>query len=248
MPRLARVRAAAGRESSAAMEREHGAAACGSLGRMRDDLSIGAQGPAPGPIEAEERPRRGRWLYALAALPPLVGIATVQLAPEPHGHWVTHLLAVGFKFTQLAVLLTVLALLGWRRLPAPLVVALVVTGAGIAVQVFGDALVASATWRTTGDPHTTGDAGVGSGYASGHDATGLGDLLVVLGSFGFVIAAGIGRRVRVWLAAGAAVLTIVPPPFLWPAAGVLLLLLHAVTSGAGFARRSATRPRAASSG
>ena len=155
------------------------------------------------------------------------------LAPAPHGHWVEHLSSVGVKGTQLVVLLTLLAVLGWRTLSAPLVVALGMIGVAITLQVFGDAQVASAIWRTTGDP------GVGSGYEAGHDASGLGDLLVVLGGFGFAITAGIRRRVRPWLAACAVVLTIVPPPFLWPAAGVLFLMLHAVTSGAGFARHRA---------
>ena len=68
-----------------------------------------------------------------------LGVATVLLAPQPHGHWVDHLSAAGIKATQLAVLLTVLALLGWRTPSAPLVVALLVIGAGIALQVFGDA-------------------------------------------------------------------------------------------------------------
>ena len=180
-----------------------------------------------------EQPRRSRWLYALAALPPLVGVATVLLDPQPHGHWVDHLSAAGIKATQLAVLLTVLALLGWRTLSAPLVAALLVVGAGIALQAFGDAQVAGAIWRTTGNPS---DA---DGYKAGHDASDFGDLLVLLGSVGFVLTAGISRRVRPWLAVCAAMLTIVPPPFLWPAVGVLLLVLHAVTSGAGFARHRA---------
>ena len=180
-----------------------------------------------------EQPRRSRRLYALAALPPLMGIATALLAPEPHGHWVDHFSSVGFKATQLAILLTVLSLLGWRTLSAPLMVGLAVIGVGIGLQVFGDAQVASAIWRTTGNPSDS------SGYKTGHDLSELGDVLVVLGGFGFVLTAALGRRVRVWLAACAAVLTLVPPPFLWPAVGVLLLLLRAVASGAGFARRRA---------
>ncbi|MBI3967794.1 MAG: hypothetical protein HY329_19315 [Chloroflexi bacterium] len=183
-----------------------------------------------------ERLRRNRWLYALAALPPIVGLVTTQLAPEPHGHWVSHLSSVGFKSTQLAVLALVLALLGWRTLSAPLGIALGVIGVAITLQVFGDAQVASAIWRTTGDP------GFGSGYESGHDASGFGDLLVVLGGFGFALTAGLSRRVRPWWAAGAVVLTIVPPPYLWPAAGALFLVLHAVTSGSGFARHRAAWP------
>src|SRR5439155_18611903 len=96
--------------------------------------------------------RRSRRLYALAALPPLVGVAMVLLAPQPHGHWVEHLSAAGIKAAQLAVLLTALALLGWRPLTAPLVAALLVVGAGIALQASGDAQVAGAIWRTTGNP------------------------------------------------------------------------------------------------
>lgn len=180
-----------------------------------------------------ERPRRSRWRYALAALLPLIGTVTTLLAPEPHGHWVTHMSSVGFKVTQLAVLLPVLALLGWRTLPVPLVVALGVIGVAITLQVIGDAQVASAIWQTIGDP------GFGSGYEAGHAASGFGDVLVVLGGIGFALTAGMRRRVRPWLAAGAVVLTIVPPPFLWRAAGVLVLVLHAVTSGSGFARHRA---------
>ena len=180
--------------------------------------------------------RRSRWLYALAALPPLVGIVTALLAPAPHGHWVEHLSSVGFKSTQLAVLLTLLALLGWRALSAPLAVALGVVGAGIVLQVFGDAQVARAIWRTTGDP------GFGGGYAAGHDNSGLGDLIVILGGFAFAIVAGLSRRVRAWQAICAVVPVIVPPPYLWPAVGVLFLMLHAVISGAGFVRRSAAQP------
>src|SRR5205823_14151327 len=119
-------------------------------------------------------------------------------APQPHGHWVEHFSAAGIKATQLAVLLTVLALLGWRTLSAPLVAALLVVGAGIALQAFGDAQVAGAIWRTTGNPS---DA---DGYKAGHDASDFGDLLVLLGSVGFVLTAGISRRVRPWLAVCAA--------------------------------------------
>lgn len=33
----------------------------------------------------------GRSVYALAAAPPVVGVAVAAFAPKPHGHWTEHL-------------------------------------------------------------------------------------------------------------------------------------------------------------
>lgn len=168
-----------------------------------------------------------RWALGLAALPPLVGIATALLAPEPHGHWVQHLSSAGLKATQLAVIAFAALLLrrAWRPL---LLVCLAVAAVGIAFQVIGDWGVAQSIWRTTGDP------GFGVGYEEGHATSGLGDLLAVIGGLGFAIVGGFTRRLRIWVAVAAAVLTILPPPFFWPAVGILGAMLHAYVTGGEF--------------
>lgn len=172
----------------------------------------------------------GRRIFWLAAIPLIVSILVATLAPQPHGHWSEHLSAVGLKSVQLALLLALLTMLGWRRLSLPLLLAFGVVASGIVLQVVGDAQVAESIWRTAGDPES------GAGYEAGHETSGLGDLLAFAGGLGFAIAAGFARRVPIKLAIAAAVLTIFPPPFFWPAVGVLVLLFHGVTSEQGFRR------------
>lgn len=160
----------------------------------------------------------------MALIPPIGAIVTVVLAPEPHGHWTEHLSSVAFKGAMLVLLLALVSMLGWRTLSVPLLVCLGVVGIGILFQVRGDYQVADSVWRTSGDP------GFGSGYSQGHDLSGLGDLLVMVGGLGFAITAGTGRRVSAWLAVLATVMVVIPPPFLWPAAGILMLVLHGLRS------------------
>lgn len=105
-----------------------------------------------------------------------------------------------------------------------LMAAFTVVAVGIATQAYGDAQVASSIWATTGDP------GFGDGYEVGHDTSAFGDLLVVVGGLGFAIAAGATRRIRPALAVLAGVLTVIPPPFFWPAVGVLFVMLHNLTT------------------
>jgi hypothetical protein len=174
-------------------------------------------------------PRRSRWWIALAAAPAAVAMVVTVLAPGPSGHWVEHLQGAGFKSTQLLVIVVVAANLGRRRLHGVPAAALVLALIGIAFEVLGDAQVANAMWRTTGEPDTL------PGAQAGHDNGGLGDLLVVLAGFGFALAGGITHRVRPSLAVLAGVMVIIPPPFLWPAAGILFVLLHALTTGRSLA-------------
>ena len=136
----------------------------------------------------------------------------------------------GLKSVQLVLLLALLTMLGWRRLAVPLLLAFGVVASGIVVQVVGDAQVAESIWRTSGDP------GSGEGYESGHQTSELGDHLAFAGGLAFTIVAGIARRVPLKLAIAAAALAIVPPPFFWPAVGVLVLLFHGLTSQQGFLR------------
>jgi len=164
------------------------------------------------------------------AIPPIVAILVNLFAPEPHGHWTEHLTAVGLKSTQLVLLLVLLTMLGWKKLGVLLWISCAVIAFGIVNQVIGDYQVAHSIWRTTGNP------GFGNGYADGHDTSGFGDLLVLIGGFAFAIIAGMKRKVRVKFAVLAAVMVIIPPPFLWPAAGVLMLVVHSLTSPSRFER------------
>jgi len=96
------------------------------------------------------------------------------------------------------------------------------------LQVIADDKVAASIWQTTGDP------GSGVGYAEGHDMAAVNDLLVIVGGFAFAVVAGVTERVPPWLAFVAMAMVLIPPPFFWPAAGVLVLLLYGLTSASRF--------------
>ena len=168
--------------------------------------------------------RYSKLVFLLAGIPPIVGILTAQLAPDPHGHWSEHLSGAGLKSAQLVLLLVLVTMLGWRKLSVLLLISFAVIECGIVFQVIGDYQVADSIWRTSGNP------GFGEGYTEGHHKSGLGDLLVVGGGLAFAITAGIARLVPVQLAVVAAVMVIIPPPFLWPAVGALVLILYGLTS------------------
>jgi hypothetical protein len=123
---------------------------------------------------------------------------------------------------------------GWRTLSALLLISFAVVESGIALQVIGDYQVADSIWRTSGNP------GFGDGYTEGHDRSELGDLLVSVGGLAFAITAGIAQRVPGTLAVVAGVMVIIPPPWVWPAAGVLVLILYGLTSESRLLPR--TRP------
>ena len=174
--------------------------------------------------------RYPRWLWAVFAIPPIVGILVNLFAPEPHGHWTEHLTTVGFKSTQLILLIVLLTMLGWQKLGVLLWISCAIIAFGIINQVIGDYQVAHSIWRTTGN------LGYGNGYADGHSTAEFGDLFVLIGGFAFAVIAGMERKVRVKFAVLAVVMVIFPPPFLWPAAGVLMLVVHGLTSGSRLKR------------
>ncbi len=186
-------------------------------------------------------PPRSKALWALVLIPVLVAIVATVLAPQPHGHWTEHLTGVALKASQLVLLLVLATMLGWRTLRPLLLVAFVVVGVGIAFQTIGDFQVANSIWRTAEDP------GFGPGYVAGHDNAGLGDTFVVFGGLAWAVLAGVTRRVPVWLAVSAAVMVIIPPPFFWPAMGVLVVVLFGLTSRTGLDAKS-RRVREASTG
>ena len=175
------------------------------------------------------RKRYSKWLCTAVALPAVAAILAGVLAPEPQGHWSEHLTGAAMKTAQLAVLLALVTMIGWPRVRLVMLVAFAVITTGIVFQVLGDYQVAHSIWRTTGNP------GFGRGYTEGHDRAGFGDLLVLAGGLGFAAAAGFTRRVPPWLAAVGAVTMIIPPPFLWPAVGTLILVLYGLTSVSGWA-------------
>lgn len=172
-------------------------------------------------------------MWGLAAIPPLVAVVTNVLAPDPHGHWTEHLWGVYFGGAQLVllvVLATVLAARTWRTAPRPaemlLWLALGVIVVGIVHEIVGNYQVAQSIWRTSGDP------GFGDGYVEGHDRAETGDLLVTAGGVVFALTVGVARRVPLAIAGLAVVMVVIPPPWVWPAAGVLMLLLYRLTAGA----------------
>ena len=168
------------------------------------------------------------------AIPPIAAVVTNFAAPDPHGHWTEHLTSVGLKSVQLALLVVLVTLLGWRKLGFVLPIILAVIAIGIGYQVVGDYQVADSIWRTTDDP------GFGVGYVGGHDTSAFGDLIVMVGGFAFAVVAGVTRRVRARFAVIAAVMVIIPPPFFWPAAGVLMLVVLGLTSGSRLKRSTVT--------
>lgn len=182
-------------------------------------------------ISVPQRPvRLTRWWWAVLAIPPLFAVLATVVAPNPRGHWTEHLSGGTLKSTQLLLLVGLVAILGChgasargRTLSPLLLIALAVIGIGIVFQVFGDFQVADSIWRTSGDP------GFGDGYDQGHDNSAFGDLIVIVGGLAFVVIAAISHRVSIWLAIVAAVLMIIPPPFFWPAVGVMMLVLYWLT-------------------
>ncbi len=181
-----------------------------------------------------ENRKYSRWLWLVFAIPPIAAILTNFAAPDPHGHWTEHLRLVGLKSVQLALLVVLVTMLGWRTLGVVLPIILAVIAIGIGYQVVGDFQVADSIWRTTDDP------GFGDGYVRGHDSSAFGDLIVMVGGFAFAVAAGATRRVRARFAVIAAVMVIIPPPFFWPAAGVLMLMVLGLTSGSRLSRPAVT--------
>ena len=182
--------------------------------------------------------RYGRWMYGLILVPPLAAVLTIVLAPDPHGHWSEHLWSGYFDVAQLVLLVVLAGLLTRRTMSIPVLVALAVIGAGIAFEVIGNFQVADSIWQTRGDP------GFGDGYTQGHERAETGDLLVVIGGGAVAFVAGLTRRVPLKIAVLALVLVVVPP-WIWPGAGALMLLLYGLTSEAGFARRPIAIPTTA---
>jgi hypothetical protein len=186
----------------------------------------------------------GKWLWGLAVIPPLVAVITIVLAPDPHGHWNEHLWGAYLGGAQLVLLVVLAAVRGARtrrtaRRPTSvlLLLALGVIAVGIVLEIVGNHQVAQSIWRTSGNP------GFGDGYVEGHDRAETGDLLVVVGGVVFAFTIGLARKVPLAIAGVALMMVAIPPPWVWPAAGVLMLLLYGLTVDAD-RNRSPIRPAA----
>jgi hypothetical protein len=177
-------------------------------------------------------------MYGVVLVPPVAAVLTVLLAPDPHGHWSEHLWSAYLGLAQLVVLAILVFMLGWRTLSVLFWVSLGVIAVGIVYETVGNFQVADSIWGTRGNP------GFGDGYTQGHERAETGDLLVLVGGAGFAFVAGLTRRVPLKVA-GLALLMVIIPPWLWPATGVLMLLLYGLTSKGGLDRR---RVEQASSG
>jgi hypothetical protein len=179
--------------------------------------------------------RYGKWMYGLILVPPLAAVLTIVLAPDPHGHWSEHLWSAYFDMAQLVLLVVLAGLLTRRTVSIPVLFALAVIAVGIAFEMVGNFQVADSIWQTRGNP------GFGDGYAQGHERAETGDLLVVIGGGAVAFVAGLTRRVPLKIAVLALFLVIIPP-WIWPGAGALMLLLYGLTSEAGLARRPIAIP------
>ena len=156
-------------------------------------------------------------------VPVVAAVASAMLAPEPHGHWSEHLSTAVLGAAQAAgVAALVLLLLRRGRIGAGSSAVVAIALAAIALQVVGNLRVASSIWQVPGDPGFGPD-----GYASGHDLAAQGDLVVLAAGVLFAVAAGARRWVPWPWALVALALAFVPPPFLWPAFGIGVLLARA---------------------
>jgi hypothetical protein len=151
------------------------------------------------------------------------------LAPGPRGHWTGHLTNTMIDAAMLVAVLPGVAL-AWRRLGQRLamllaIVALALVTAGLVVEVVGNLRVAHSIWRTPyGDQELEQIGSRFNGYDSGHNLQGKGDLVVLVGGVAFAVVLGVSRRVGESAAVIGAVLSIIPPPFIIPACGVVFLL------------------------
>jgi hypothetical protein len=163
------------------------------------------------------------------------------LAPKPRGHWTGHLTNATIDAAMLAVVVAGAAL-AWRRLGQRLALllaalALAVVTVGLVIEVVGNLRVAHSIWRTPyGDQEVDRIGAMLNGYNSGHDLQSKGDLVVLVGGVAFAVVLGASKRVGEYVMVAGILLSIIPPPFIIPACGVVFLL-------AWLLRPSSKRPK-----
>jgi hypothetical protein len=197
-----------------------------------------------------QRPRRWMPLTLLLVLfiaaQVAVGIAGA-IAPKPRGHWTGHLTNATIDAAMLTVVVAGAAL-AWRRLGQRLallvaVVALAVVTVGLVVEVVGNLRVAHSIWRTPyGDEQVDRIGSQFNGYDSGHDLQSKGDLVVLGGGVAFAVILGATKRVGEWAMIAGIILSIIPPPFIIPACGVVFLLAWLLRPSSKHSKPERARP------
>jgi hypothetical protein len=151
------------------------------------------------------------------------------IAPQPHGHWTGHLTNATTDAGMLVVVLVGTAL-AWARLGQGLIrllaaAALAIAVIGLIVEIVGNMRVSHVTWQTPyGDDSVDAYASGLPGYNSGHTLQGNGDLLVLVGGIAFALVLAGSRRVGPGALIAGVILSVIPPPFIIPAFGVMVLL------------------------
>jgi hypothetical protein len=185
-------------------------------------------------MDGQPMQRARRWmpltllLALFIAAQVAVGIAGA-IAPKPRGHWTGHHTNATIDAAMLTIVVAGAAL-AWRRLGQRLalllaVVALAVVTVGLVVEVIGNLRVAQSIWRTPyGDEQVNRIGSQFNGYNSGHDLQSKGDLVVLVGGVAFAVILGATKRVGEYVMIAGILLSIIPPPFIIPACGVVFLL------------------------
>jgi len=166
-----------------------------------------------------------RWApFGLFLVAPAVGVAAGLAVSGPTGHWSGH---VGSGAAATGQLLAVLlgAVLARRRLNVLLLLLLAVVAVGLALEAIGNQRVAASIWQTSYGDEEAAAIGPGfEGFESGHALAGTGDMLVVLGGLAFALTLGAFRRVGPGGTVAGVGLSVIPPPWILPAVGTVLLL------------------------
>jgi hypothetical protein len=180
-----------------------------------------------------------RWApFGLLAVAPAVGIVADALVPSgPRGHWSDHL-ASGIAAAGQLPAVVVGAVLARRRLNVLLVVLVTVVAVGLLLEAVGNQRVAASLWLTSYDDQEANAIGPTlAGFASSHTLAATGDWMVMLGGLAFALTLRAFGRVGDGATVAGSVLSILPPPFILPAVGMVLLLAF-VLRGPGKAASS----------
>lgn len=171
-------------------------------------------------------PQWHRWApFGLLAVAPAIGVLAGTLVPSgPRGHWSDHL-ASGVAAAGQLPAVVVGAVLARRRLNVLLVVLVAVVAVGLVLEAVGNQRVAASIWLTSYDDQEAAVIGPTlEGFASGHTLAATGDWMVMLGGLAFALTLRGFGRVGDGVTVAGSVLSILPPPFILPAVGTVLLL------------------------
>jgi hypothetical protein len=201
-------------------------------------------------MRAAREPWLRRWApFGLLAVAPAVGVLAGAFVPSgPRGHWSDHL-ASGVAAGGQLLAVVVGAVLARRRLNVLLLVLVAVVAVGLVLEVVGNQRVAASIWLTSYDDQEAGVIGPTlEGFESGHALAAVGDWMVILGGLAFALTLRAFRRVGDGMTVAGSVLSLLPPPFILPAVGVVLLLafvLRGPAKAVGLDASSVTPPDAA---